>query len=78
MFVSHFFAGTTFLVVVLDRLFFIWETKKWSLVALNRWSSYAVTMVRGFAGADSALIVLDEWSPYRGGRLSRFDCDDLS
>ena len=28
MFVSHFFAGTSFLVVVLDRLFFIWETKK--------------------------------------------------
>ena len=28
MFVSYFFAGTSFLVVVLDRLFFIWETKK--------------------------------------------------
>ena len=26
MFVSHSFAGTIFLVVVLDRLFFIWET----------------------------------------------------
>ena len=28
MFASHFFAGQSFLVVVLDRLFFIWETKK--------------------------------------------------
>ena len=28
MFVSHFFAGTSFLVAVLDRLFFMWETKK--------------------------------------------------
>ena len=27
MFVSHFFAGLSF-VVVLDRFFFIWETKK--------------------------------------------------
>ena len=28
MFASDFFAGQSFLVVVLDRLFFIWETKK--------------------------------------------------
>ena len=28
MFVFHFFAGESFSVVVLDRLFFIWETKK--------------------------------------------------
>ena len=28
MFVSHFFAGTSFFVVVFERLFFIWETKK--------------------------------------------------
>ena len=25
--------------------------------------------------ADSALVVLDEWSSYRVGRLSRFDCN---
>ena len=42
--------------------------KKWLLVALGRWSSWT------FAWADSALIVLDEWSSYRGGRLNRFDC----
>ena len=64
-----------FFVVDFDRLFFIWETKKWSLVA---WSSYAVTIVREFAGADSALVVLDEWLSYRGGRLNRFDCSALS
>ena len=28
MFISHFLAGKSFLVVVLDGLFFIWETKK--------------------------------------------------
>ena len=27
-----------------------------------------------FAWTDSALVVLDKWSSYRGGRLSRFDC----
>ena len=42
--------------------------KKWLLVALGRWSSWT------FAWADSALVVLDEWSSYRGGRLNRFDC----
>ena len=28
-----------------------------------------------FAWVDIALVVLDEWSPYRGGRLNRFDCN---
>ena len=44
------------------------------MVALDRWSSYTVTIVWEFAWADSALVVLDEWSSYRGGRLNRFDC----
>ena len=65
-------------MVVVDGFFSFRRQKKWSLVALNRWSSYTVTIVRGFAGADSALVVLDEWSSYRGGRLSRFDCNALS
>ena len=26
------------------QAFFIWETKKWSLVALDRWSSYTVRL----------------------------------
>ena len=61
------------------RLFFIWETKKkWSLVALDRWSCYTVTIAWEFAGADWALVILDEWSSYRGGRLNRFDCNVLS
>ena len=46
----------------------------WSLVALDRWSSCTVTIAWKFAWVDSALVVLDEWSPYRAGRLSRFDC----
>ena len=28
MFVSHFFAGRNFVVVIFGRFFFIWETKK--------------------------------------------------
>ena len=49
-------------------------SKKWLLVALDRWSSYTVTIVWEFAWADSPLVVLDEWSSYRSGRLNRFDC----
>ena len=41
---------------------------------LDRWLSYTVTIVRKFTWADPALIVLDEWSSYGGGRLNRFDC----
>ena len=33
--------------------------KKWSLVALDKCSSYTVTIVWEFAWADSALVVLD-------------------
>ena len=51
--------------------------KKWSLVALNRWSSNTVTIVWEFAGADSALVVLDKWSSYRGGCLNRFNYNVL-
>ena len=50
------------------------EQKEWSLVVLNRWSSYTVTIVWEFDWADSALVILDKWSSYGGGRLSRFDC----
>ena len=56
-------------MAVLDSFFFfIWGTKKWFLVALDRWSSYTVTLVWELALADSALVVSDEWSSYRGGR----------
>ena len=58
MFVSHFFAGSSF-AVVLDRFFFdFMRQKKWLLVALDRWLSYTVTIVWEFAWADSALVVL--------------------
>ena len=49
-------------MVGLDNLFFIWETKKWPLVALDRWSSYQVTTVWEFASTDSALVILDKRS----------------
>ena len=51
--------------------------KKWSLVALGRWSSYTVTIVWGFAWADSALVILDKWSCYTCGRLNRSDFNNL-
>ena len=44
---------------------------------LDRWLSYTVTTVAKFARVDSALVVLDEWSYYRGGRLNRFDCNSF-
>ena len=64
---------------VLQRLFqtgffSFGRQKKWSLVALDRWSSYTVTILWEFAWGDSAQVALGEWSSYRGGRLSRFDC----
>ena len=31
-----------------------------------------------FAWADSALVILDKGSSYRGGHFDRFDCNDLS
>ena len=57
----------------LDRLL-----KEWLLVALDRWSSYTITIVWEFAWVDSALVALAKWSSYRGGRLNRFDCNALS
>ena len=33
-----------------------------------------ITIVWELAWADSTLIVLDEWSSYRGACISRFDC----
>ena len=47
-------------MVVLDRLFSFVRQKKWSLVALDRRSSYTVTIAREFALAGSALAVLDK------------------
>ena len=64
-------------MVVLDGFFFICESKKWSMFALDRWSSYKVTIVRQFAWADSTLVVLDEWLSYRGGHLNRFGSNTL-
>ena len=56
------------------QVFFIWRLKKLSLVKLDRWSSYRVTAVWKFAWADSALVVLDELSSYRGGCLNSLEC----
>ena len=62
-------------MVVLDKFFFSFGgQKKWSLVVLDSWSSYTVTVVWELAWADAALVILDKWFPCRGGRISRFDC----
>ena len=44
------------------------------MVVLGWWLPYTVVIVWEFAWADLALVVLDEWSFYRGGCLNRFDC----
>ena len=62
-------------MVVLNRFFSFGRQKKWSLVALDWWLSYTVTVAWEIAWVDSALVVLDEWSSYRGGHLNRFDCN---
>ena len=50
-------------MAVLDRVFFrLGGQNKWSLVMLDICSSYTVTVVWKFAWANSALVVLDEWS----------------
>ena len=59
------------------QVFFIWGTKKWSLVALDKWSSYTVTTVWELTWTNSALVVLGECSSYRDGRLSSFDCINI-
>ena len=57
------------------QVFFHLEDKrKWSLVRLDRWLCYRVTIVWELAWVDSVLVALDKWSSYRGGHISRFDC----
>ena len=46
------------MVAVLDSFFSFWGQKRWSLLALDRWSSYTVMIVWELAWADSALVVL--------------------
>ena len=57
----------------LDSFFSFGGQNKWLLVALDRWSSCTVTILWEFAWMDSALIVLDKWPSYRGGRLYRYN-----
>ena len=47
------------LVVVLFKLFSIWEREQRLQVMLDRWLSYTVTILREFAWTDSALVVFD-------------------
>ena len=45
---------------------------------LNRWLSYTLSVVLEFAWAVSGLVVLGKWLSYRGGRLNRFHCTQIS
>ena len=56
MFLSHSFAFK-FCSCCFRQVFFICESKKWSLVSVDRWSSCTVTIGREFAWAGSALVV---------------------
>ena len=44
------------------------------MIALDRWSSCTVRIIWELVWVVSELVVLNEWSSYRGGRFSRFDC----
>ena len=57
--------------------FHLGDKKKWLLVVSDRWQSYTVTVIWEFAWVDSALVVLDEWLSYGGGRWNRFDCKNF-
>ena len=72
---SHFSTGQNFAVAVLDRFFSFGGQKKRSLIALDRWLSYAVLILWELAWVESALMVLGECLSYRGDHLSRFDCN---
>ena len=50
------------------------KKKKWSLVTLDRWLSYVVRIIREFAWADTALVILDGWLSDRSSCLSKFNC----
>ena len=65
-------------MVFLDGLFLFGLQKKWSLVALDNWLFYTVMIVWEFAREDSAFVILDEWSSYRGGHLNMCDCNALT
>ena len=54
------YPGQSFVVLFYTGSFFIWETKKWFLIWIDRWQSYTVTVVWKFPWADSALVVLDK------------------
>ena len=62
----------------LIQVFSFGGQKKWSLVALDNWSSYIVKIVWELAWAESVLVILDEWSSYTGGCISRFDGSIIS
>ena len=76
MYDSYFFAEYSFIVVVLDRIFFHLGDKK---VVAHRVRQLVVLCSNDcteFAWVDPALVVLDDWSSYRGGCLNMFDCSN--
>ena len=56
-------------------LFSFEGAKKWSLVALDKWSPYTGTIAWKLAWMDATLVVLDEWSSYRVSHLRWFSSD---
>ena len=77
MFASRLVTGLSFLVVVLDRLFFIWETKKVIAGCVEKVVILYGNDCIGIGLVDSALVLLDEWLFYRGGCLNMFECNAL-
>ena len=59
-------------------LFSFGGQKKCLLVALDRRLPYTRTTVWELAKAELKLVVLEEWSSYKGDRLNRFGCTSFS
>ena len=62
MFASHFFAGESFLVVVLDKFFSFGRQKKWSLVALYSNDCTGIRLGGLRIGRLRRVVVLQRWS----------------
>ena len=71
MVASYFVAGTSFLVIVLDRL---GRQKK----VVARRVKQVVVLYSNDCTRIRIGRLIDEWLSYRGGCLNRFDCNALS
>ena len=63
-------------MAVLGRFFFIWGTKKVITGRIRQVVILYSNNCMGIGLDGLSIVVLNEWSSYRGGHLSRFDCTE--